>query len=44
MGVTTGRMVEADEVAAVVAFLVSGRAASVTGAHYVIEGGGIKTV
>lgn len=44
MGMTTGRMVEPDEIASVVAFLASGRAASITGADYVVEGGGIKTV
>lgn len=44
MGLTTGRLVEADEVAATVVFLTSDRAASVVGADYVVEGGGIKTV
>ncbi|MEU9027611.1 oxidoreductase [Streptomyces sp. NPDC048383] len=44
MGMTTGRMVEPDEVASVVVFLASDRAGSVTGADYVVEGGGIKTV
>lgn len=44
MGMTIGRMVEPDEVAAVVAFLASDRAAGIMGADYVVEGGGIKTV
>ncbi|GGP46817.1 oxidoreductase [Streptomyces melanogenes] len=44
MGMTIGRMVEPEEVAAVVAFLASDRAAGITGADYVVEGGGIKTV
>ncbi|NUU26037.1 MAG: SDR family oxidoreductase [Streptomycetaceae bacterium] len=44
MNLTTGRLVEPDEVAAAAVFLASDRAASVTGADYVVEGGGIKTV
>jgi len=42
--ITTGRMSEADEVAALIAFLLSGVAGNITGADYVIDGGTIKTV
>lgn len=43
-GMTTGRLVEPEEVAALVTWLASPHAASVTGADYVIDGGAIKTV
>ncbi|MEW9552173.1 SDR family oxidoreductase [Nonomuraea sp. NPDC050783] len=43
-GMTTGRLVEPDEVAALVTWLASPHAASVSGADYVIDGGAIKTV
>jgi NAD(P)-dependent dehydrogenase (short-subunit alcohol dehydrogenase family) len=42
--VTTGRMTEAEEVAALIAFLLSDVAGNITGAEYVIDGGMIKTV
>jgi NAD(P)-dependent dehydrogenase (short-subunit alcohol dehydrogenase family) len=42
--VTTGRMTEAQEVAALIAFLLSDVAGNITGAEYVIDGGMIKTV
>ncbi|MFJ8110817.1 SDR family oxidoreductase [Streptomyces sp. NPDC096132] len=42
--VTTGRMTEAEEVAALIAFLLSDVAGNITGADYVIDGGTIKTV
>ncbi|MEV0389289.1 SDR family oxidoreductase [Nonomuraea sp. NPDC050643] len=43
-GMTTGRFIEPEEVAALVTWLASPHAGSVTGADYVIDGGAIKTV
>jgi NAD(P)-dependent dehydrogenase (short-subunit alcohol dehydrogenase family) len=43
MGISTGRVTEADEVADLVAYLASSRAANITGAEFVIDGGQIKT-
>jgi Enoyl-(Acyl carrier protein) reductase len=43
MGISTGRVTEAEEVANLVAFLASSRAASIAGAVFVIDGGQIKT-
>ncbi|GAA3133594.1 SDR family oxidoreductase [Planomonospora alba] len=43
-GMTTGRLVEPEEVAALVTWLASPHAGSVTGADYVIDGGAVKTV
>ncbi|MEU6557652.1 oxidoreductase [Streptomyces sp. NPDC046915] len=42
--VTTGRMTEPEEVAALIAFLLSDVAGNITGTNYVIDGGTIKTV
>ena len=42
--ITTGRMSEAEEIAALIAFLLSDVAGNITGADYVIDGGTIKTV
>ncbi|GAA2219350.1 SDR family oxidoreductase [Nonomuraea monospora] len=44
VGMTTGRFIEPDEVAALVTWLASPHAGSVTGADYVMDGGAIKTV
>ncbi|WP_433323225.1 SDR family oxidoreductase [Spirillospora sp. CA-294931] len=44
MGMTTGRLIEPHEVAALVAYLASPHAASVSGADVLIDGGAIKTV
>ncbi|MGR6920648.1 SDR family oxidoreductase [[Actinomadura] parvosata] len=43
-GMTTGRFIQPDEVAALVTWLASPHAGSVCGADYVIDGGAIKTV
>ncbi|MET8809456.1 SDR family oxidoreductase [Streptomyces sp. NPDC004546] len=42
--ITTGRMAEPEEVAALIAFLLSDVAGNITGVNYVIDGGTIKTV
>ncbi|WNI29324.1 SDR family oxidoreductase [Streptomyces sp. ITFR-6] len=44
LGMVTGRLVDPDEVAALVACLASPRAGSTTGADHIIDGGSIKTV
>jgi NAD(P)-dependent dehydrogenase (short-subunit alcohol dehydrogenase family) len=44
MGLTTGRLVEAQEIADAVAFLASPRSASTTGAEFVVDGGFLKAI
>lgn len=43
-GMTTGRLVEPDEIAELITFLVSPKGASVAGADYVMDGGSLKSV
>ena len=44
MQLTTGRFVEPQEIADAVAFLASPRAASTTGAEFVVDGGMLKAL
>ncbi|WP_020423102.1 SDR family oxidoreductase [Amycolatopsis sp. ATCC 39116] len=44
MGITTGRLTEPEETAALVTFLASPRSGNLTGADYLADGGVIKTV
>lgn len=43
MGMVTGRLVQPEEVAALVAYLASPLAGSTTGADHLIDGGAVKT-
>ncbi|MFI6039229.1 oxidoreductase [Streptomyces sp. NPDC051315] len=43
-GITTGRITEPHEVAALIVFLLSGVAGNINGADYVIDGGTVKTL
>jgi NAD(P)-dependent dehydrogenase (short-subunit alcohol dehydrogenase family) len=43
MGMLIDRLVEADEVAALVTYLASPRAAATTGTDHLIDGGAVKT-
>ncbi|MEV7980291.1 SDR family oxidoreductase [Streptomyces sp. NPDC086519] len=44
MGITSGRITEAHEIADLTLFLVSPLAANITGAEIVIDGGQVKTL
>ncbi|MFJ9352608.1 SDR family oxidoreductase [Streptomyces sp. NPDC101237] len=44
MGITSGRITEATEVADLTLYLASPRAANITGTEIVIDGGQIKTL
>ncbi|WP_020671414.1 oxidoreductase [Amycolatopsis nigrescens] len=44
MGITTGRLTDPAETAALVAFLASPRAGNITGTDYLVDGGVLKTV
>ncbi len=44
MAISTGRISEPEEIAALVAFLASDRAANITGSDYLVDGGMVKTV
>ncbi|MFT3691236.1 SDR family NAD(P)-dependent oxidoreductase [Paenirhodobacter sp.] len=43
-GIQSGRLVEPEDVASLVAFLASPRAISMTGHEYIVDGGAIKTI
>ncbi|KAA9165891.1 SDR family oxidoreductase [Amycolatopsis acidicola] len=44
MGITTGRLTEPEETAALIAFLASSRSGNLTGADYLADGGVLKAV
>jgi putative oxidoreductase len=44
MGITVGRLTEPEEIAALVVYLASPLAGTLTGAEYLADGGVIKTV